>query len=965
MSIQQDEILIKEYKKGTTLSFFSTHLDVMSDSVVDPDSEMNISPAVLWFNNISEPVEITFFDGATVWVLNDLNNSVPFDYAGSNYIIGFCYTQKLRFKASSSELESIKNRFSKGITEKLLFDAMQAFPPDSNVDPNSLILPVHKDYVFFEYNEIEDFYVDLKLKRTFATLDKLNIYNNLINSAPVQSAKTGVVFGKISALQNIKDSKGNRIKIPLRNVPIGIFNSSEDYPTSSSVLDNGDRIFLNIKESASANEYFNVESFNFDRDKLLRSASEFTRVPEQYKYVTTTNDNGEFVIYDVPVGTQVVMFEVDLLKQGLTRDEIALNFYPFPPDEDAMIDQIPNFAFKKFPIDVVPSWGEIQTGYTELNVTVNMDLRKWTTYMFPPVTVGPERLESSVAKDAGNSIKIEVRDMSKQGFPKTDIKLAEVHNDLDRVSGQQYNWHLEMAQIKSRAEYYKFGCPIIKLPANIYDPEGFRTDREGNPTAHKGVWLSAYQLSIFSNSSINRKTGSIYAWNGSDMYTKSHFDLNFSDSVPDSNPAEFGGIGAYPYEFPWTSEYPEKYSIPKKPTKERYRYEQQRTPTSTPGLYFLDEPAYSDGDLIGYQVGNISGGFGSQTSFGEWFGNRISQVATKNFMYKYESGVAWNETYANGYEPSNPGYENFPGVSRVIGGEKFQRFESGYGYFLRPTGWPRIERTMWGSDTYFKPDITHSFGLGGDPENPGPGSTSPTQSGGLKSSKEHYNDVYNLNNIELAFAMNSKSKVKKGTLEAYRIIDSNPDNLNVPGPLVIPTLAKLTCSGWADRLYSFVLQNTGEVEVNFNLTVGGGALGKVNTASGIVANGQVVTLAPGGSYEMKNPIDGGLFSPEAMLQYSVQYLPGNANFNISTNRYDLASYKLTVSLRGETNGDSTKYVQFNRPALTTPGEWFIKTHHAKGGNGAISNGINTRHSSISSEKIWSMEIEDNNLSYDL
>lgn len=72
-------------------------------------------------------------------------------------------------------------------------------------------------------------------------------------------------------------------------------------------------------------------------------------MPAYYKYVTTTNEEGEFVIHNVPTGTQTIFFEVDLFKQGLTQDEIALNFYPFPADDSPNIDRLPSLFFRQFP----------------------------------------------------------------------------------------------------------------------------------------------------------------------------------------------------------------------------------------------------------------------------------------------------------------------------------------------------------------------------------------------------------------------------------------------------------------------------------------------------------------------------------------------------------------------------------------------------------------------------------------
>lgn len=981
MSIQQEEITIKEFRSGTTLLFFSTHLDI-----IPPDQRDGIeySPSIVQLNNIGLPYELTTFDGQNIWTMNDDNHYIPVSSITPSYITGYSYSVDFDRIIPEEKIEAYRNRLSTSIGEYLA--GIDGF---GNVTGSP---KPHQEYVFRQYHEIDDFYVNVKLNRTTSTLDTLNVYNNLVNTWPTQEAETGVVFGRLMALQTIKDAEGNNIRIPLRNVPVGVFNPSEDYPTAASVTDNGDRIFLNLKESADPSEYFNIESFNLDKDKLLRSGSQFDSVPDQYKYITKTNDEGEFVIYDVPIGTQIVVFEVDLLKQGLTRDEIALNFFPFPPDDDAIIDQIPNFSFKQFPINVVPAWGTVQTGYTELDVVVNMDLRKWTTYFFPPVSLFAQKLEASVAANAANTAKIEVRNMTKENFPKTDIKLTLIPEDLDRVLNQQLNWNLEFAQIRSKSEFYKFGCPILKLPANLYDPFGYKTDADGVPTNQKGVWLSSYQFSLYSDPSgaPNRKSGSINAWNGSALYTKSHFDLNFSPAVPDTAPfpSEGAGLGNFPYERPWTIEYPNKYSIPQKPTDIRYQYDFDRTPTSNPSLYYLDEPAYNDGDLVGIPViaTNVQvGGYGSQSAFGEWFHNRIAEVMTKNYMYKYEAGVAWNEKYANGYEPSNGGYPRFAGVSSVVGGEKYQRFESGYGYFMRPSGWPRVMRTTWGADTYFGPDITHVNAggqLGGNPESPGPGTTTSVVSGSLWGAENHTNDIYNLDNINLAVSLDRNSIIKNGTLEAYRVINSNPENLETAKNFVLPTKVYVKIEASASRAAYWGFRNDGDIPVEIPNTFssinssGPGIVWWNPTGStvitfltGSVAAPATLTLNPGGYVFGWNE---GNFSSQASpgdtIGWTGYILPGNTNYNPSTNRYDKGKYTFYVYYLGD--------VEYSQPLTITrslntniPGAeetWYVKTLSEGGPSGTWNAGLNSdgnTNNSGSSGKIWRMELQDNNNTY--
>jgi hypothetical protein len=371
------------------------------------------------------------------------------------------------------------------------------------------------------------------------------------------------------------------------------------------------------------------------------------------------------------------MVEVDLLKQGLTKDEVSLNFFPYPTTSNPNVDNIPHLYFRQFAINVVPSWGDFQSGYTQLNVSIPLDMRKWATYIFPPVGFAEnEKLETTVAKNSARKFKIQIRDMTSKAldgtlYPLKSLTLSRIESDTDRDTGSQYVWYNEFSESRSRVDFTEFGCYIVKLPGNLYDPNGYKTDENGFPTIQKGVWLAAYQLKEYIEEGVaSRATGGYSYWKNGKYYLLSHFDLNFigNNENEELYPVGENAIrlqaktGQYPYEKPWSITYPSNYSIPQKPVIERFTswnsgVGRQRYDNS--GHFFMEEPAYEDGDLVGIEVdSNVGGGFGLQflpDSAGEgnsiFFPNRISQVATKNFMYKYESGVAWNETYANGYEP--------------------------------------------------------------------------------------------------------------------------------------------------------------------------------------------------------------------------------------------------------------------------------------------------------------------------
>ena len=817
--IQQEELHIKQFTTGVTFFIFSDA--IYNQLPENPDQYEGPFPSYVVYNMQGEIYSLNYFTGNVIWTRNENNNYIPIEETGWNYKTGYTLVKTV---ASNMSQENIDN-MSSLMLQRLSNPDRLGTPPSASAATN---------YVFFSKQLIDDFYVDLKLERSYNSLDTLKIYNNLINSFPEQESPTGVVFGRLTAIQKIKNENGENLRIPLQNVPLGVFNPSDDYPQIFSTDDNGDRLTLNIKESSVPSDYFDNISYYTDYDNYLRSAESFSGVPAQYKYITKTNENGEFILYDIPVGQQVVVFEVDLFKQGLTKDEIALNFFPFPPTEDPNIDTIPSFAYKQFPIDVVPAWGRGQTGYTSLDININLDLRKWTTYIIPPVTYNSQKLNLTTAQSPSRALKVDIRDMTSPGFTKRPIEIVQIPDDLDRDIGAKYLWFNEFTQKKTSIQYQNFGCSVFKLPANVYDPAGYKTDINGNPTTNKGVWLASYQFNIYLEKLFSqRASGAVYYQTTQGRYIRSHYHLNYTEGNLLDGSADSAGsqVGVFPYEKPWSATYPEKYSIPKKPTQQRVLWGGDRLlyPGSTPTSpkYYIEEPAYSDGDLVGnpvYDSAGEVGGFGVQFFGSSWFYNRIANVATKKYMYKYESGVSSSEIYANGYEPywdstNNPyPYNDFPfaGLSKVVGGEKYQRLESGYGYFIKPQGWGRIVRETWSADIPKDTNFLAGFGTSDDP---GPATVPSGLIADWFYRKPYPVTMYNIDNQNFALHLGAGTSIKEGTLDFYRIVDSGPDengnfiNIAPVESFTVPTYSNLKIEG-AFQCWSIQIKNQGIVAVN-------------------------------------------------------------------------------------------------------------------------------------------------------
>lgn len=878
--MNREEILYKTSRTGTTAIYFVPN--------VTPEMVPTLQePGYLVFNNLNIPINFAHFNTGTTdfWSLQNIGDyqiNIPLTSVTNNYLTGYSMTTTFNNVYSSSEKDLIRQRFSDNVI--------------STITAQTQISITYPTYVFFVEQEIDDMYANISLTRSYETLDTLQIYNKPINSIPLQEARTGVLFGKLQAIQTVKDENGNNFKIPLRNVPVGIFNPSSEYSAPMSLDANGDRFFMNFKESSLPGQYFNTTAYTED-NKFLRSQSQYTTVPDKFKYVTFTNENGEFVIYNAPIGNGVVVFEVDLFKQGLTKDEIVLNNFPFPTNNDANIGEFPCYYYNQVPVDVMPAWGYNQTGYTELNINVNLDLRKWATYIFPPAAYGNEYLETTVARNYKNTFKIQVKDMTNFHYQPKNIEIVQVPNDLDRQSGSEYLWYNELLSQRQQVEFFKFGCHVVKLPANIYDPLGFRTDADGIPmtsTSQQGVWLAAYQFNAFVDKTRTvMKTGASVDWNGGNTIIYSHFDVNNNPGTTSDNP--YNGLGVWPYEKPWSASYPEPYKIPAKPTQKRFNSPAGRTYISP---YITEEPVYSDGDLVGAEIlwptnsDPVAGGFGVQEYNGVWFPNQIAYVATESFMYKYEGTRHWSEVYANGFNPywsqSNPSpvYATKPllnGMSSVINGEKFQRVECGYGYFMRYRDWPRVVRMDWGIES----DVYRYRNLGYE----GPGTN-----GTFYSLDGWTNNVYNLEGFNFAYSFEKNNKNSRG-MDLYRIVHSGPGNIKIPENFVIPTYAGFHCAqtshnAWLGGNYhAWKLFHTGEIDVHVSFNFNGNSVYFNDGISSVpYVNGSSVVFKSGNYFYSDDT---------SSLSYVWLNLPGNASYDVNLNRYTYASYEIEAGLSGE------------------------------------------------------------------
>lgn len=886
----QDEIKIKGESIRTTVKYF-TNFSGRSGS------EDTIYYVVTDQNN--KPLKISSSPFDTKFTLNSVNLNVPISAVTNDFRVysGTVVETEYKLQLEQSDRDRIVQNFLDDIKE-------EANPGNPLPNPNSPF-----SCVFFEEYPFTDYFMNVKINQSRNTLDTLNVYNVNLNDTPRFSNNTGVLAGKLEAIQVIENEDGEKIRIPLKNVVVGIFNPSETFPNPSSTDEEGNRIRLNLYETLpqinSTNNLKGYASFQAYLTDVSFSKTDISNltIPEEYRYTTVTNERGEFILHNLPIGQQTLMVEVDLLKFGLDPEEIALNFFPYPTQDDPNVSEIPHLFFGQYPINIVPSWGDFQTGYTEMTLSVSLDLRKWCTYQIFPISArygqgakNPYVMEELFAQGYSSTQTVLIRDMTKpfREFDRPKVELVKVPDIYDRNTDLRCAWNNEFKTRNNKIEYDTTAFNAFKLPANLYDPNGT------NSKGEKGVWLNAYTFKVFfvdANETYNA-TGWANSWRGDSQIFSNHFDLSFikdwDKNVPAGEKFAPSRIGTWPYEKPWSLTYPKDYRVTTKP-KVPNPYKKWDTNgkhlTSVNG-YPVEpqlEPRYLDGDLVGGKdaYATNANGFGLQDYNPGCFGNQFAREVSKNELWRYEAIDWWADEFSNGYNPGcakySPKYTQVPGCPSTGHpdmtddfAEKFMRLEAGYTYWLRPSGWPRINvQNAWG-DLLLRNDTAYNV---------------PNRDSVYPGYYSRFSGIYlYLDDVTMLVGSRSRWFAKFGRITAYRV--EKPYYTLPKKPPFQETFVKLN---YSSVIYDGTAPGGGSNRDSSlcNLDVGCNNGSQFNP---IYATGQYkAKLYNKGS--IKITFEGKELFPDDSLEFTLGYnteltLPGNSRYNPEINQYSRADYEM-------------------------------------------------------------------------
>jgi hypothetical protein len=242
-----------------------------------------------------------------------------------------------------------------------------------------------------------DKYIKIKLEQDFDFLEVLSLNINQEDVYKRFSSDYGVIVGRVIinggfGVPNAKVS----VFIPLDNIDKNDVLKRGLYPyekVSDKDVD-GIRYNLLTQDSASQNECFTpIGTFPLKREVLDNDVM-LEVYCKYYKFTTTTNYAGDFMIFGVPLGNHVVHLDADISDIGIASqrpyDMISKGVSPSRFDSTTKfssgtnLDKLIQVKSLDSGVNVQPFWGDTESyevGITRLDLDLNYDITPSAIFM--------------------------------------------------------------------------------------------------------------------------------------------------------------------------------------------------------------------------------------------------------------------------------------------------------------------------------------------------------------------------------------------------------------------------------------------------------------------------------------------------------------------------------------------------------------------------------------------------------
>lgn len=165
--------------------------------------------------------------------------------------------------------------------------------------------------------ETEPINIPITLMQEYNSFELLSLKINMDDTYHSYTSTEGIVIGRVSTANNGLGIPNVRVSI---FVPKGAYNQSDEeevlYPFSSPIDKDGDKVRYNLLPSESDVDCYQVVGTLPTKRRILDNETVCDVFEKYYKYTTVTNEAGDFMLSNIPVGKQRIHIDADLSDIG-------------------------------------------------------------------------------------------------------------------------------------------------------------------------------------------------------------------------------------------------------------------------------------------------------------------------------------------------------------------------------------------------------------------------------------------------------------------------------------------------------------------------------------------------------------------------------------------------------------------------------------------------------------------------
>lgn len=230
--------------------------------------------------------------------------------------------------------------------------------------------------------ETEPINIPVNLMQEYDSFEILSLNINTNDTYRSYTSTEGIVIGRVSTANNGLGIPNVRVSI---FVPKGAYSQSDEekvlYPFSSPTDMDGDRVRYNLLPSDSDVECYQVVGTLPTKRKILDNETVCEVFDKYYKYTTVTNEAGDFMLSNIPVGKQRIHIDADLSDIGPFLSQRPYNMIEnlgfeknkfestrqFKTSKD--LDSLAQIITQNKTVYVYPYWGDSTERNSEMKIT--------------------------------------------------------------------------------------------------------------------------------------------------------------------------------------------------------------------------------------------------------------------------------------------------------------------------------------------------------------------------------------------------------------------------------------------------------------------------------------------------------------------------------------------------------------------------------------------------------------------